>query len=710
VLLVGCASDEEVPGALGTAQQALGVSGNEGVRAERGSEWRVSGRWLDTMTGLKEFSAASPKLSAYIETLATTKMDVLVEARGLDGRIATKLLPAYQGATVSPGAPLRIDLSPADVPVQSVGGVVQVSFLMRYSEAGVVKVAQAGGPRMHVTYNAGYSRAWGSSDNMLALGIAATQLQGGAAQAIIPIEVLNKATTFQSDPATDPVLGGKMLRIGQKEDGRFMDAAGAWTSLSSAQASLQYTGGGSYTWDNTFYNKVRTTASFPPGPPDPLPIPRDITTCFNLRPGFRDNGSEAYLAGGATPAALTRARIWSLDPLTPLVENVLTDANGCVKFTIKDQYNCFQAEIDSGLVGNGTSAFNVTTNNAVIRYGAGICYKPGILGGTPDKVTLGISGNSPTIRVMAVASRIATMPDNGFLITPAAPRRIEAEDGCPFTSGLDFRARRTDGTFLGYNGEACFDGATAYFGVALQPTTNVPLNFDTTQDKFVVGHELGHMQQSASVGSTAVAYPFFSPTGNPVPARPAACGCDRVVSANQYHCLNSREYSSAAQAEGWAHFYSSKVMNDPAAATQNFGYYKELRTEPTPGTVVVKLPPVATNAKAPVKWRNRNCPLAEHGTEWDWLTFLTNVHTTGANKLSIAEISDIYQRACFASGTRCTGSEISWDTTTPQIDTNARKPLRPAAQAKFGGSTTALKYLQWVTQADSNGVSNNLAP
>jgi hypothetical protein len=709
---VGCASDEEVPGALGTAQQALGVSGNEGVRAERGSEWRVSGRWLDTMTGLKEFSAASPKLSAYIETLATTKMDVLVEARGLDGRIATKLLPAYQGVTVSPGTPLRIDMSPADVPVQSVGGVVQVSFLMRYTEAGVVKVAQAGGPRMHVTYNAGYSRAWGSSDNMVALGIAATQLQGGAAQAIIPIEVLNKATTFRSDPATDPVLGGKMLRIGQKEDGRFLDAAGAWTSLSSAQASLQYTGGGSYAWDDSFHNKVRTTASFPPSLFDPLPIPRNMTVCFNLRPGFRDNGSEAYLTSGAAPAALTRARIWSLEPLTPIVDNTLTDANGCVTFTIKDQYNCFQAEIDSGLVGKGTSPFNVTTNGNVIRYGAGICYKPGILGGTPDKVTLGITGNSPTIRVMAVASRIATMPDNGFLITPAAPRRIEAEDGCP-----SYPAKNGSGQLLGFNGEACFAPATntAYFGVALSPAGNQPLSFETTIDKFVVGHELGHMQQSASTGKTATAYVY---TDNQLAdGRNAACACENVVSANRAHCLNSREYSSAAQGEGWAHFYSTKVMNDSTAAAFNFGYYKEVRTQTTPASaVVINYPPYKVNAKAPVKWRNRNCPLAEQGTEWDWLTFLTNLHTTGTNKFSIVEISDIYQRACGASGILCNGGEISWDTTTPQIQPGnggsispiPRKPVDPAARTKFGVGSP--KYVQWQTRGDENGVSNNLTP
>jgi hypothetical protein len=299
---------------------------------------------------------------------------------------------------------------------------------------------------------------------------------------------------------------------------------------------------------------------------------------------------------------------------------------------------------------------------------------------------------------MAVASRVATMPDSGFLITPATPRQIEAEKGCPDSF---FAARDSNGTSLGYQGEACFNGGTAYFGIALSPSS-VPLNFHTTDDKFVVGHELGHMQQAASVGDTAVKYPFFNPDGG-APPRPAACGCDSVVSANRYHCLNSREYSSPAQSEGWTHFFSSKLMNDTTAAANNFSYYKEVQEG-----AVLKRPPVPVNSKTAVKWRNRNCPLAEYGTEWDWLTFLTNVHTSGTNKLSIAELTDVYQRACGTSGTPCSQGEISWDTTSPQIGTAPRKPLDPAARAKFGLGSP--KCSQWDNRSRENGVSNDLTP
>jgi hypothetical protein len=89
------------------------------------------------------------------------------------------------------------------------------------------------------------------------------------------------------------------------------------------------------------------------------------------------------------------------------------------------------------------------------------------------------------------------------------------------------------------------------------------------------------------------------------------------------------------------------------ATHRRFGYYKEIWTGvDAAGKVIVKRPPSQTSVSCstPVKWRNNKCAQAETGTEWDWLTFLTNVHTQSVSKLSMAELTDVWQRACGARG------------------------------------------------------------
>jgi hypothetical protein len=271
------------------------------------------------------------------------------------------------------------------------------------------------------------------------------------------------------------------------------------------------------------------------------------------------------------------------------------------------------------------------------------------------------------------------------------------------TAGCSDRPTTVPGLFSG----ACYVPSedTAYFGIGSDPATNKPLNFDTTEDKFVMGHELGHMAQNWSTGSTGGAYS----TDN---GRPSACKCDGVVSSNRIHCLNSRENVGAASIEGWGHFMSAKLLNNPASTTCSFGYYKEIwNGVDATGTVIVKRPPSQTSVSCltPVKWRNNKCAQAEAGNEWDWLTFLTNVHTQGVSKLSMAELTDVWQRACGSTtGVKCAGQQITWTSTAAPAPGVVVAPVDNAAKAKFGALSA--KYGNWVTTADNNGVSNNLSP
>lgn len=445
-VLVGCvAADSEQN--LSTSQQALST-GNEGASAERGSAWSISGE-MAAVPGLREFSAGDP-LRVHIFAVANTQMDVVLEARGLDGRIARKTVASQ--VTIAAGSVYSVDITPADIPLQSVGGVAQVKVKMVYVEGGVTKTAQAGPLRMHVTYNAGYSRAWATTDNMLALGMAATQLQGGTSF-VDSTEVMNEAVSFADNPYSDPTLAGKLLSIGQSETGRFRNASGAWVALSVAQTGLQYTGGGSFMWEDNFYQKLRDAAVIDGPAPEPLALPRSVKFCFKLSPDFRDNGTEAYLTGNLrSPASRTRATLRGYRQTDVLLDHALLDSQGCATVTLRDTNTCFQAELDPGLIGTGTTAFTVTEKGTSPIFATGICFKPTALGGPLNTVSWGPSFDNPSIRVMAVASRIATMPDNGFLRSSPTPRRIESEAGCPFGSGLDFRARNAQGTLLGYDG------------------------------------------------------------------------------------------------------------------------------------------------------------------------------------------------------------------------------------------------------------------
>lgn len=190
-----------------------------------------------------------------------------------------------------------------------------------------------------------------------------------------------------------------------------------------------------------------------------------------------------------------------------------------------------------------------------------------------------------------------------------------------------------------------------------------------------------------------------------------------VTNSNNLHCLNSREYLSTAQGEGWGHFFSSKVFNDFGGNTCSFVYYKDTLSLSTDwnGNHVVLHPPIDTrvSCNSPMKWRNSFCGLQESGTEWDWLTFLTNVHTQGTNKLSMAELADVWQRACGSSGVKCSGQVLSWSATSvpfnrPDGGPAVASPLNTAAEAKFG--ILSAKYGFWLATSDANGVSNNLTP
>lgn len=257
---------------------------------------------------------------------------------------------------------------------------------------------------------------------------------------------------------------------------------------------------------------------------------------------------------------------------------------------------------------------------------------------------------TPTFRVAAVAGQVLWTTDSGLKANDTY--KVYSNSGCP---SMSWR-------------EACA-GTDAYFGIGIGTPA-----LDTTLEKFVIAHELGHQiqwHQGASKSSSYVADP----------SSPSSCRCDHVTSANALHCLQSRHDWSTAQAEGWAHFVSQRTFNALDSNNCTFVYYKEVREDPG----IVRSPPYVVNCGAPVRWLENHCDRSGHSVEWDILTFLRGINATSSpNALSMDEIFTIY---------RGTPSSITWSS------------FEASAFATFGSNLNEPKFVRVLDSGRDSGVN-----
>lgn len=90
--------------------------------------------------------------------------------------------------------------------------------------------------------------------------------------------------------------------------------------------------------------------------------------------------------------------------------------------------------------------------------------------------------------------------------------------------------------------------------------------------KYVVAHEIGHLIQARGTGSYAYTY---DPAATGTFRAPPKCACDHVQTSNTLHCLQSVEEPGAAQVEGYAQFFASRIFNRASDPDCTFKYYKE---------------------------------------------------------------------------------------------------------------------------------------
>lgn len=266
-------------------------------------------------------------------------------------------------------------------------------------------------------------------------------------------------------------------------------------------------------------------------------------------------------------------------------------------------------------------------------------------------------------RVAAASTQILRTDDAGIV---AGRYEVIANDACP--------SRHPD-----IVGDACVTGGVLWMGPGKLGFTDE--NLRQTRWKYVLAHEAGHLIQQRAIGSPgSTGYEFSNippgcppsnqvtnASGNVVCADPpgtdALCRCDHVEQSNKLHCLQSLETPGSAQLEGFGQFYASKIWNRRAEPDCTFVYYKEFLDQQcrsaecstvTPAqpsrfdSLQRSIPPVAVSCATPPRWRNNFCAVATLGTEIDWMAFFWRLHGGSGVTLSMADINDVYLRACLA--------------------------------------------------------------
>lgn len=191
-----------------------------------------------------------------------------------------------------------------------------------------------------------------------------------------------------------------------------------------------------------------------------------------------------------------------------------------------------------------------------------------------------------------------------------------------------------------------------------RPPIPCALPGDTTEEKFVVAHELGHALDVLAQGNAAgnVWYTRSHWDGE-------LCGCDHVVGANNLHCLQSKMSMAGGYLEGFAHFVATAIMNPDDRKAAPFVYYKEfLRPHSNPMAVPRKvMPPLKVAAGTPVAWQRNRCGNGvqeNRSTEYDWLTFLWGVHERDTPGSIDYPTWMGLVRDGWCGGTNCTGSGV----------------------------------------------------
>jgi hypothetical protein len=163
----------------------------------------------------------------------------------------------------------------------------------------------------------------------------------------------------------------------------------------------------------------------------------------------------------------------------------------------------------------------------------------------------------------------------------------------------------------------------------------------------------------------------------------------RVSSEPLYYV--SREFSGAAQAEGFAHAFATRAFNNWVEQNGTFVYYKPFLA------FGVSQPPVPVNMFTDFRWMESFCTAEGRGVELDWVTFFYRVSAEFApNYTPFTKLFDIYRRTC--SGNTTTNCTATQD---PQW-----AGLLANALALYGGSSSDPRFVRFRDTGIGEGVDH----
>lgn len=314
----------------------------------------------------------------------------------------------------------------------------------------------------------------------------------------------------------------------------------------------------------------------------------------------------------AVPASHAYFRVNAWGTWTRVWEGFL-DANGCtppIDLPAGDYTGRLESRFDRG---GGEAQIAVHFPNPSLGY------EDALLGTGTGRFTVGTGTHT-------FASLAHTTASRGAAVVSTLLRSKDMPLPSDVVSGPELTAHMGTQCPSGHAG--CFTGAHLYVGTNNDGT-------DLSRLRHVTGHELGHWLQRRLI-------PALSTSNYGDWASQAACRCDHVSSANTLHCWNSREFLPTAALEGFAHFFAAKTFNDIDEADCWFQYYKEGLSF---GGSVLE-PPNLQLCSYPHRWMERKgCAEAGKGVEQDWLGFLWRVHTDSDQRLSMADIIEVFGAA-----------------------------------------------------------------
>ena len=357
--------------------------------------------------------------------------------------------------------------------------------------------------------------------------------------------------------------------------------------------------------------------------------------CTRWQYDFRDQGRGEDLLkniSGQTYGTIASAHAWyNLFLGGSELFNGYMDASGCTPvFSLSAGTYGFQ--VWSALGRDGRFMFVYPTSSQQWRTFWTNITVSGVAGGTNTRYfNLGL--NDAVAATAAVATELIKRTDMGI---QQRTYKVFAEEHCPDIPGSACYSPGDDAVFLGRDGNQNFKAFS----------------------KYVVAHELGH----------AIGQHLYGNIDNPYTDTDSAkelCRCDHVPPdiSNNLHCMQSREFVSAAQAEGWGQFFGADLFNDPAQADCIHVYYKTFL--PAPGFPVA--PPVALSCVHAYIWLESQCTVENNkGTELDWMNFYYEVNNKTANKFSVNQLGNVYKEGCDG---MCNDDALTWSNLLTAVST-----------------------------------------